>query len=129
MPPDPPTLLYLTAYYLAPPNQKILDRTLNVHSHSSLRPQAMIDDGLNMIETYVFWNVHEPVQGEPYTFDGYANLTLFIEKAARAGLFVNLRIGPYVCAEWNWGKPFSIHTVSYLPMGMGTKLMGVIVAG
>ena len=29
--------------------------------------------------------------------------TLFVEKAASAGLFVNLRIGPYVCAEWNYG--------------------------
>ena len=37
--------------------------------------------------------------------EGYANLTLFLEKAARAGLFVNLRVGPYVCAEWNWGEP------------------------
>lgn len=73
-------------------------------------PQAMIEDGLNMIETYVFWNIHEPVQGKPYIFDGYANLTLFIEKAARAGLFVNLRIGPYVCAEWNWGKPHTVQT-------------------
>ena len=67
----------------------------------------MIEDGLNMVETYVFWNVHEPVRGQPYNFKGYANLTLFIEKAARAGLFVNLRIGPYVCAEWNWGELFT----------------------
>ena len=57
-----------------------------------------------MVETYVFWNLHEPTQGQSYDFDGPANLTGFIELAAQAGLFVNLRIGPYVCAEWNWGK-------------------------
>jgi hypothetical protein len=28
------------------------------------------------------------------------NLTEFIEIAAKHSLFVNLRIGPYVCAEW-----------------------------
>ena len=71
----------------------------------------MRDDGLNMVETYVFWNLHEPSQlrgSLQYNFEGYANLTLFLEKAAKAGLFVNLRIGPYVCAEWNWGKTPSL---------------------
>ena len=28
------------------------------------------------------------------------NLTAFLDVAAKHGLFVNLRIGPYVCAEW-----------------------------
>ncbi len=28
------------------------------------------------------------------------NLVEFIEQAAARNLFVNLRIGPYVCAEW-----------------------------
>jgi beta-galactosidase GanA len=27
----------------------------------------------------------------------------FIKAAADAGLYVHLRIGPYVCAEWNYG--------------------------
>ena len=31
------------------------------------------------------------------------NLSKFLQDAADAGLFVNLRIGPYVCAEWNYG--------------------------
>lgn len=73
--------------------------------------QTMKDDGLNMVETYVFWNLHEPTQlrgSLKYNFEGYANLTLFLEKAASAGLFVNLRIGPYVCAEWNWGRTPSL---------------------
>ena len=70
----------------------------------------MLEDGLNMVETYVFWNIHEPVRGQGFNMEGSANLTLFLEKAARAGLFVNLRIGPYVCAEWNWGEHWLIHT-------------------
>jgi hypothetical protein len=31
------------------------------------------------------------------------NLSRFVELAAANNLFVNLRIGPYVCAEWAYG--------------------------
>ena len=65
--------------------------------------EEMVKDGLNAVEIYVFWNIHEFKRGQDYDFTGPANLPLFIEKAAKAGLFVNLRIGPYVCAEWNYG--------------------------
>ena len=65
--------------------------------------EEMVKDGLNAVEVYVFWNIHEFKRGQEYNFTGSANLPLFIEKAAMAGLFVNLRIGPYVCAEWNYG--------------------------
>eukprot|EP01113_Clastostelium_recurvatum_P013639 TRINITY_DN1727_c0_g1_i1.p1 TRINITY_DN1727_c0_g1~~TRINITY_DN1727_c0_g1_i1.p1 ORF type:complete len:771 (+),score=128.12 TRINITY_DN1727_c0_g1_i1:272-2314(+) len=58
--------------------------------------------GLNTIQTYVFWNLHERVQGK-YDFSGNGNLSLFLQTAADNGLFVNLRIGPYVCAEWAYG--------------------------
>ena len=47
-------------------------------------------------------NLHEFKQGE-YDFSGRANLTYFLDLAAEAGLFVNVRIGPYVCAEWSFG--------------------------
>jgi len=66
--------------------------------------QKMVQDGLNMVEIYIFWNLHEFKQGQEYNFAGSANWILFVEKAAGFGLFVNLRIGPYVCAEWNYGK-------------------------
>jgi hypothetical protein len=60
------------------------------------------NQGLNTIQTYVFWNIHEQKQGV-LDFSGRANLSKFLQDAADAGLFVNLRIGPYVCAEWNYG--------------------------
>ena len=66
--------------------------------------QEMVQDGLNMVEIYLFWNLHEFKRGQQYNLAGSANWTLFVEKAAAAGLFVNLRIGPYVCAEWNYGE-------------------------
>ena len=65
--------------------------------------EEMVEDGLNAVEIYVFWNIHEFKRGQVYDFTGPANLPFFVEKAAKAGLFVNLRIGPYVCAEWNYG--------------------------
>ena len=61
--------------------------------------------GLNMVETYAFWSFHEPVAGE-LQWHGNANLSSFVQVFADAGLFVTLRIGPYVCAEYdNGGLP------------------------
>ena len=58
--------------------------------------QEAVKDGLNLVQTYVFWNLHEPQRGQEYNFEGRANLTRFIEVAASVGLFVNLRIGKVV---------------------------------
>ncbi|MFS7991304.1 putative beta-galactosidase [Helianthus anomalus] len=60
------------------------------------------DGGLDVIQTYVFWNGHEPSPGK-YNFEGRYDLVKFIKLIQEAGLYVNLRIGPYVCAEWNFG--------------------------
>ena len=64
--------------------------------------QMAKNQGLNTIQTYVFWNFHEQKQ-DVLDFSGRGNLSKFLQDAADAGLFVNLRIGPYVCAEWNYG--------------------------
>lgn len=58
--------------------------------------------GLNTITTYVFWNEHEPRPGV-YDFSGNNDVAEFIREAQREGLYVILRPGPYVCAEWEWG--------------------------
>jgi beta-galactosidase len=65
--------------------------------------QKALDEGLNTIQTYVFWNIHEKKKGHPYNYEFNADLLQFLETAKQVGLFVNLRIGPYVCAEWNYG--------------------------
>ncbi|KAH7566338.1 hypothetical protein JRO89_XS08G0140000 [Xanthoceras sorbifolium] len=64
--------------------------------------QKAKDGGLDVIETYVFWNVHEPSPGN-YNFEGRYDLVRFIKTIQKAGLYAHLRIGPYVCAEWNFG--------------------------
>lgn len=38
-----------------------------------------------------------------YDFQGRNDLVKFVKTVAEAGLYVHLRIGPYVCAEWNYG--------------------------
>ncbi len=58
--------------------------------------------GLNAITTYVFWNEHEPQPGV-YDFTGQNDIAEFIREAQSEGLYVILRPGPYICAEWEWG--------------------------
>ncbi|GJN18569.1 hypothetical protein PR202_gb05741 [Eleusine coracana subsp. coracana] len=64
--------------------------------------QKAKDGGLDVVQTYVFWNGHEPSPGK-YYFEGRYDLVRFIKLVKQAGLYVHLRIGPYVCAEWNFG--------------------------
>ncbi|KAI8553532.1 hypothetical protein RHMOL_Rhmol05G0023700 [Rhododendron molle] len=65
--------------------------------------QKAKDGGLNVIQTYVFWNGHEPSPGQ-YYFEGSYDLVRFIKLVQQAGLYVHLRISPFVCAEWNFGS-------------------------
>ncbi|MGY0023280.1 glycoside hydrolase family 35 protein [Streptomyces sp. cg35] len=59
--------------------------------------------GLNCVETYVPWNLHEPRPGE---VDDVAAVGRFLDAAREAGLWVIARPGPYMCAEWeNGGLP------------------------
>ena len=65
--------------------------------------------GIDVITTYVFWNVHEiahdPATDE-VTYDfktGRLNLAAFLQAAQDAGLFVFVRLGPFTCAEWTYG--------------------------
>ncbi|KAI7758048.1 hypothetical protein M8C21_007412 [Ambrosia artemisiifolia] len=69
------------------------------------------EGGLDVIETYVFWNYHEPLKGQ-YNFEGRFDLVRFVKTVQDAGLFVHLRIGPYACAEWNYGGfPLWLHFI------------------
>jgi beta-galactosidase len=58
--------------------------------------------GLNTVTTYVFWNLHEPEPGH-FDFAGQNDLAAFLKTAQEEGLYVILRPGPYVCAEWEFG--------------------------
>ncbi|VFQ98096.1 unnamed protein product [Cuscuta campestris] len=73
--------------------------------------QKSKDGGLDVIETYVFWDLHEPARNQ-YDFEGRKDIVKFVKLVGKAGLFVHLRIGPYVCAEWNYGGfPLWLHFI------------------
>ncbi|KAH7573014.1 hypothetical protein JRO89_XS03G0051400 [Xanthoceras sorbifolium] len=61
------------------------------------------EGGADVIQTYVFWSEHEPVRGQ-YNFEGKNDLIKFVKLVGSYGLYLHLRIGPYVCAEWNFGS-------------------------
>ena len=70
--------------------------------------------GLNTIGTYVFWNVHEPLQGK-YDFSGNNDIAEFVKVAKEEGLWVILRPSPYVCAEWEFGGyPYWLQNIAGL---------------
>ncbi|XP_038688652.1 beta-galactosidase 15-like, partial [Tripterygium wilfordii] len=69
------------------------------------------EGGLDAIETYVFWNAHEPARRQ-YDFSGNNDLIRFLKTIQDEGLYAVLRIGPYVCAEWNYGGfPMWLHNM------------------
>ncbi|KAL2326174.1 hypothetical protein Fmac_025232 [Flemingia macrophylla] len=73
--------------------------------------QKAKDGGLDAIESYVFWDRHEPIRRE-YDFSGNLNFVKFFKLVQEAGLYAILRIGPYVCAEWNYGGfPIWLHNM------------------
>ena len=58
--------------------------------------------GLNTVETYIPWNVHEPKEGR-FCFEGMADVSSYIRLAGELGLHVIVRPSPYICAEWEFG--------------------------
>ena len=58
--------------------------------------------GMNAICIYVFWNIHEQKEGE-FNFTGNNDVAEFCRLAQKNGMYVIVRPGPYVCAEWEMG--------------------------
>jgi beta-galactosidase GanA len=58
--------------------------------------------GLNCVETYVAWNFHEAQDGI-FDFDGDRDIGKFVDTCKDLGLHCFLRLGPYICGEWDGG--------------------------
>lgn len=58
--------------------------------------------GMNTVCIYIFWNIHEQKEGE-FDFTGNQDIAEFCRVAQKNGLYVIVRPGPYVCAEWEMG--------------------------
>ena len=71
--------------------------------------------GINILSTYVFWNVHEEEEGV-FRFDGCRNLRAFLEICEKHHMMVIMRIGPFDHGEmrngglpdWLYGKAFDV---------------------
>lgn len=59
--------------------------------------------GCNTIAAYIFWNYHESTPGKFDFKTGNHDIASFIKLCQQEGLWVLLRPGPYVCAEWDLG--------------------------
>ncbi len=59
--------------------------------------------GCNAIAAYIFWNYLETKEGEFDFSTGNKNVAEFIRICKEEGMWVLLRPGPYVCAEWDFG--------------------------
>src|SRR5271170_6966282 len=70
------------------------------------RFEKIKDAGFNTVQVYVMWNYHEVSM--PDSLDDYSKVDLtdledWLTMAEEFGLYVSVRPGPYVCAEWNTG--------------------------
>ncbi|KAB7772306.1 beta-galactosidase [Xanthomonas maliensis] len=59
--------------------------------------------GLNTIALYLMWNALEREPGQFDLDSGERDFAAFIRLCQQEGLWVYLRPGPYVCAEWTLG--------------------------
>lgn len=66
------------------------------------RLRLMKHFGLNTVQTYVPWNLHEEEEGS-FCFDGHLDLSAFLKLCQDLGLYVFLRPSGYICSEWDCG--------------------------
>ena len=73
--------------------------------------------GVTVIPTYVFWSLHEEVEGQ-FRWDGQRNLRRFIELCKKHDMQVIVRIGPFCHGEirsggfpdWLFAKPLEVRS-------------------
>ena len=58
--------------------------------------------GMNTVCIYIFWNIHEQEEGK-FDFTDNNDIAEFCRVAQKNGMYVIVRPGPYVCAEWEMG--------------------------
>jgi beta-galactosidase GanA len=81
---------YLYLYYSLPSSS---GWCLQYWKDRLLRAKAL---GLNAIQTYVPWNLHEP-EPQSWEFKGFADIESYLRLAQELDMLVMLRVGPYIC--------------------------------
>lgn len=91
--------------------------------------------GINVIASYVFWNIHERQQGE-FDWSGDLNLRKFVELVAKHQLYAIVRMGPFCHGEmrngglpdWLYGRSFEVRSNDPEYLGYVDRLYGQIAA-
>ncbi len=84
--------------------------------------------GCNTIAAYLFWNYYETKEGVfDFTTDN-RNIAEFIRLCKAEGMWVLLRPGPYVCAEWDFGglPPYLLKIPDIKIRCMDTRYMAAV---
>ncbi len=58
--------------------------------------------GYNTVQTYLYWNYHEPREGQ-FDFTGEKDVSAFLGLVHSLGMYAIVRPGPYINAEWDTG--------------------------
>ncbi|KAL5129884.1 Beta-galactosidase 13 [Glycine soja] len=58
--------------------------------------------GIKVVQTYIFWNIHEPEKGK-FSIEPQYDYIKFMKLVQKKGMYVTLRVGPFIQAEWNHG--------------------------
>lgn len=73
--------------------------------------------GVNIVSTYLFWNLHEELEGQ-FDWTGCRNVRRFLELCRKHDVYAIIRIGPFDHGEirnggipdWLFGRPFNIRS-------------------
>ncbi len=101
----------------------------------------MKSGGINVIATYVFWNIHESKEGV-FDWSGNRDLRRFLDLCKKHNIFALVRVGPFCHGEirngglpdWLYGRPFEIRSndegylfyVRRLYHNIGLQLKGLL---
>ncbi len=91
--------------------------------------------GINVVASYVFWNIHERAEGQ-FDWSGNLDLRRFVELAGRVGLQAIVRIGPFGHGEirngglpdWIYGRALEIRSNDSAYLAYVDKLYAAISA-
>ena len=84
--------------------------------------------GCNTISMYIFWNYHETSEGVFDFTSENRNIKEFIKLAKNEEMWVIIRPGPYVCAEWELGgiPPYLLRTTDIKLRCMDSRYMAAV---
>jgi len=84
--------------------------------------------GCNTVAAYIFWNYHEVSEGVYDFITWNRDISRFVKIAQEEGMWVILRPGPYVCAEWDFGgiPPYLLKIPDIKVRCMDTRYMKAV---